>query len=175
MLSAQAFAQLTKEDIRDILMLENNYRMEDPAAEVNNLYEKYLEVISYKPEDLLEGLGLSALSGVGLGAYESHTFGYTNTGWMPKFLQNWYNSSPHVDGEPVYTLFSWPQVWREVDYASDRAAYEELKLFFKQKWYWALLVHWIVKNTVATMVRDKFKHDNFMYSFKLDLVFALPK
>lgn len=169
-----SYAQMSKEEVITILSMEEYNGVNNPN-EVDMIYERYLDLVSYKPNDLLQGIGYSALSGVGLGAVESSEFGYTKSGWLPTFLKNWYNSSPRCGGEPMYQLFGWQEVWREVDYASDRAAYESLKLFFGGKWYYALIVHWLVKNTFATVVRDKFKYDQYLYSFKLDLLFSLSK
>jgi len=169
-----SYAQMSKDEVITILSLEE-YNGIGNANEVDIIYERYLNMVSYKPNDLLQGIGYSALSGVSLGAVESSEFGYTKSGWLPSFLKDWYNNSPHSGGEPMYQIFGWQEVWREIDYASDRAAYESLKLFFGGKWYFALLAHWLVKNTFATVVRDKFKYDKFTYSFKLDLLFSLSK
>jgi hypothetical protein len=168
--SSVCFSQITKDDIREVLILEGYRDGVELQAQADLLYASYLDKVSYRISDLAEGAGYSFLSGLGLGAYESRTFGYKHTSWMPGFMQTWYKASPAIGGEPDYTLLSWEQVWREVDYASDRAAYTKLKIFFHNKWYLALLTHWIIKNTAATMVRDKMKYDRFFYSFKFDLV-----
>jgi hypothetical protein len=169
-----SYAQMTKEEVFTVLSLEE-YSGTNNAKEIDVIYERYLNLVSYKPNELLEGLGYSALSGIGLGSVESSEYGYQKSGWLPVFLKDWYNNSPRGDGAPMYQLFGWQEVWREVDYASDRAAYESLKLFFGGKWYYAMLVHWVIKNTFATIVRDKFKYDQYLYSFKFDLLFSLSK
>jgi len=168
-----SFSQITKNDIREVLILQGYREGTELQARTDLLYDTYLDKISYQGADLASGIGLSFLSGIGLGAYESHVFGYSNTSWMPGFMENWYKGTPFNYGQADYTLFSWEQVWREVDYASDRGAYDKLKIFFKEKWYFALLTHWIVKNTAATMIRDKMKYDRFFYSFKFDLVIPI--
>lgn len=173
--SGIAYCQITKDDIKEVLILQGFREGAELQAQTEFLYENYLEKVSFKSKDLLEGAGLSFLSGIGLGAYESHAFGYKNISWMPEFMQKWYTSSPNFRGEPDYTFLSWEQVWREVDYAADRAAYDKLKVFFKNKWYFALLTHWVIKNTAATLVRDKMKYDKFFYSFKFDLVIPIFK
>lgn len=175
LLSSIGFSQITKDDIKEVLILQGYRDGAELQAQTEFLYEHYLDKVSFKAKDLLEGFGLSFLSGVGLGAYESHAFGYKNTNWMPEFMEKWYNSSPNLTGEANYTILSWEQVWREVDYASDRAAYEKLNTFFKNKWYFALVTHWIIKNTAATLVRDKMKYNRFFYSFKFDLVLPIFK
>jgi hypothetical protein len=174
LISSALYAQMTRDEVLTILSLEE-YNGVNNENEVDIIYQKYLDMVSYKPNDLLTGIGYSALSGVGLGAVESSEFGYQKSAWLPKILKNWFDSSPRIGGQPMYQIFGWQEVWREVDYASDRAAYESFKLFFGGKWYYALLVHWLVKNTFATVVRDKFKYDNYLYSFKLDLLFSISK
>ena len=169
-----SYAQMTKEEVLTVLSLEN-YNGGNNIKDLDIIYERYLNLISYKPIDFIRGIGFSALSGIGEGAMESNEFGYTKSGWLPGFLKDWYISSPFNNGNPDYQIFGWQNIWREVDYASDREAYETLKLFFRGTWYYALLVHWMVKNTFATIVRDKFRYDNFLFSFQFDLVISIKK
>lgn len=173
--SSLVFCQITKDDIREVLILQGFRDGAELQAQTEFLYQTYLDKVSFRTNDLLQGVGLSFLSGIGLGAYESHTFGYKHISWMPEFMQKWYSSSQNLTGEPNYAMLSWEQVWREVDYASDRAAYDKLNTFFRNRWYFALLAHWIIKNTAATLIRDKMKYDKFFYSFKFDLVFPFAK
>jgi len=175
LLSSVCFAQISKDDIKEVLILQGYRDGAELQARTDLLYDSYMDKVSYKTSDLLKGFGLSFLSGIGLGAYESHTFGYKHVSWMPDFMQQWYNKSPNFTGEPDYSFLSWEEVWREVDYASDRAAYEKLNIFFRNQWYYALITHWIIKNTAATLIRDKMKYDKFFYSFKFDFIFSLPK
>lgn len=164
------YSQMSRQEVLSILSLEDYSQVQDPEMQLDNIYNRYLDQISYKVPDLLEGIGFSVLSGISLGAYESNNIGYKYSGWLPKPLRDWYNNSLRQGNwAPDYRLFSWQMVWREIDYASDRSAYESLKLFFRGKWYWALLAHWIIKNTFATIVRDRFKHDEFFYSFEFSL------
>ena len=166
-----SYAQMTREEVLTVLSLENYDGVNNTQA-VDMIYENYLNLVSYKPNDLLQGIGYSALSGVGEGAVESNEFGYTKSGWLPGFLKEWYDSSPVNNGNPDYQILGWQNVWREVDYASDREAYESLKLFFRGQWYYALALHWIIKNTFATIIRDKFKYNNFLFSFRFDFIIS---
>jgi hypothetical protein len=165
---------MSKDEVFSVLNLEGANNLKT-SGDWELLYNKYLDLVSYKPDDLLQGFGYSALSGIGEGAVESNEFGYTKFGWLPGFLKKWYNSSPDNFGNPNYKLFSWQQVWREVDYASDREAYESFKLFFRGNWFYALLLHYLIKNTFATVVRDKFKYNNYLFSFRFDLIISIRK
>ncbi len=164
---------MSKTEVRKILVLEGLDNSDNFEAHVDRIYDKYLDRISFKPEDLLGGLGYSILSGICLGTYESHVFGYQNSSWLPGFLKSWYNTSPRGSGMPMYGLFNIQTIAREGDYISDRNAYEVWKRFFKGQWYWALLAHWLVKNTFATIIRDKFKHDQMFYSFRIDFLISV--
>lgn len=158
--------QLTRENIKEVLVLQEE---KDIDAVAENLYRRWVEINSWQTDDLLTGIGLSSLSGLALGAHESYTFGYQHTGWLPGFMQHWYGWRVNTDAVFVKS-FTWQKTFREVDYITDRMAFGKLKKFFKQKWYFAYAVHWVVKNTFATLIRDKFKHDRFFYSFQLDLI-----
>jgi hypothetical protein len=161
-------AQVTQEQIKEVLILQGE---QNSDAVSHLLYEKQITMNSYQTPDLLEGIGFSAASGVSLGAFESNAFNYTHDQWLPKFMQQWYEWNLNTD-MVLGKIFMWQKVWREVDYATDRAAYSRLKKYFAGKWFIAFPIHWIVKNTFATMIRDKMKHDRFFYSFDFD--FVLP-
>jgi hypothetical protein len=167
-------AQMSKEEVLSLLTLEDSDSIKT-ISQVDIIYERYLDFVSYQPNDLLHGIGYSALSGIGEGAVESNEFGYTNSGWLPVFLKRWYDDSPGNFGNANYNLFGWQEIWREVDYASDRAAYQSLKLFFKGKWYYALVLHWLIKNTFATIIRDKFRYNNYLFSFRFDFIISFRR
>ncbi len=168
-------AQMTKNEVRKVLILEGMWNTENFETHVDKLYGKYLDRISFKTTDLMQGVGYSILSGISLGTYESHIFGYKNSDWLPGFLKSWYNDSPRIGSEPVYGIFNIQTIAHEVDYLSDRIAYEKWKRFYRGKWYWALLTHWVIKNTFATLIRDKFKHNDLFYSFRIDFVVSISK
>lgn len=171
-----SFGQITKDDIKDVLLLQGLNDYTEIEAQSQLLYEQYIEKVSYNFSDLAEGFGYSVLSGISLGAHESNSFGYRNTGWMPKFMRDWYESTQGVYSNTVFgDMFTWREVWKQVDYIADRNAYQSLNKFFEQKWYLALITHWVVKNTFATMIRDKMKHNKLFYSWNVNFVFALPK
>ncbi|MBI9070753.1 MAG: hypothetical protein JEY94_04105 [Melioribacteraceae bacterium] len=175
-LSLTLQAQVTKSDIRDLLVLQGFSDLAEIEAQTSVIYDSYLDKISYNFGDLLAGVGYSALSGVSLGAHEAHQFGYKKIDWMPKFMQDWYKSSDRALPQSVFgDFFNWREVFKQFDYVADRNAYESLNTFFKQKWYFSLVTHWVVKNTFATIMRDQMKHEQPFYSWKIDFVMALPK
>ena len=168
-------AQLTKQQIEEVLLLQNKNKIEI-IVESEYLMDKYLA----QRDPWIDGssaFGFSFLSGTALGAHESFTFGYKNSEWMSTSLENWYNWRPQTDA--VFgKAFSWQKIWRDVDYAADRAAWNKWKQTWKVKTFWswetlgAFGSHFVVKNTFATFVRDKMKHNNWWYSWKIDLLFG---
>lgn len=168
LLDCLLYAQVRKDDIKEILMLQN-ISEEDLDAQTNLLYDQFTEKVSFRLSDLLDGALYSSLSGLSLGAYESNTFGYKNSGWLPKPLHDWYNSRMGYKAD--YNLLSWQFFFREADAVTDRLAYDKFLRFFKNKWYFAIISHWIVKNTFATMTRDQFRFGKPFYSFQLSLIF----
>lgn len=177
LLSIAAFGQsLTKSDIETVLKLQGVYGQELIEHQTDLIYERYLDQHS----ELVDGLaafGLSTLSGVSLGFHESFTFGYKNSGWIPGFMKDWYLYRPNTDAVFGKAL-SWQKIWRDVDYAADRAGWNKWKAVWRVEKFlsWntlgAFATHFTVKNTFATMVRDRFKHDRFFYSFQFDLIFG---
>lgn len=169
--ACNSYAQLTKADIKEVLILQGS---QAPEYESIVLYRKYLEQQD-NTLTLISGIIGSAVSGVALGSHESFTFGYKESGWLPDFLEDWYNYRPNTDAVFGKTL-TWQKVWRDVDYASDRYAYNKWKLlyraedFFSWQTLLAYITHWTVKNTFTTLIRDKFKHNEFFYSFEGSLV-----
>ena len=171
--SLPAYPQVSQQDIRDLLIVQGNHNFTDLDAKSELIYNRLLDIKSYKFNDFMYAAGMSALSGIGQGAYESDTFdGYNDIDWMPGFLQKWFVNSKLPLKESNYKLFNWQMIFRETDYICDRIAYEKLNVFFKNQWYWAYLVHWIIKNTFATIVRDTFLSNHPFQSFKLN--FILP-
>lgn len=133
-----------------------------------------LELELHKP-NLWEAIVWSSSSGISLGAHESRTFNYTNTAWLPGFIEDWYNYKVNTDA--VFgKIFTWQKIFRDLDYATDRKAWESWKLVCNVKkvvsWQFleAFVFHWAIKNTFATLIRDKFKHGQFFYSFDFSLI-----
>jgi len=165
---ASLFAQVSQEQIKEVLVLQGS---QTPDAESLILYQTQGDRFSYRTLDLLNGLLLSACSGVSLGAHESADFGYTHDEWLPKFAQHYYEWRPVTDN--IFgKVLTWQKVFRETDYYADRKSYQALKKYFNNA-YIAYPVYWIVKNTFATLIRDKFKQDQWFYSF--DIHFILPE
>lgn len=168
------YAQISKQDIRDLLIVQGNIDITEIEVRSEYIYNQLLDKKSFKFNDFIYAFGMSALSGIGQGAYESNNFGgYDQIDWMPESLQKWYMNSTLKGKEPNYKLFNWQMVFRETDYICDRIAYEKLNVFFKNQWYWAFLVNWVVKNTFATITRDQFLSDRPFQSFRLDLVIPI--
>ena len=136
--------------------------------------DDYDRLQSYKIRDLTEGLMLSALSGISFGAHEAYAFNFRYSGWLgDNVLKDWYNWRPKT--EAVFgRIFTWHKVWRELDYYSFNKGYEKINRYFGNKWYITYPLIWIVRNTFATMIRDKFKTDNWFYSFDIELFFSIP-
>lgn len=154
--SALSFAQLTKENIKEILALQGTQVTANIDEQADYLYERYIENTSYKTKDAVTGFGQSILSGISMGAHQCKTAGYTNTGWMPKFMQDWYGVTKKTD-EVFGKSLTWQKIWRESDYVNDRNGYNDLNRFFGDKWYLTLASHLLVKNTAAALLRAKMR------------------
>lgn len=168
-------AQITQDQIRTILELQG-FPKSYIEAESEILFNKYIEASRYEADDLFIAVGWSALAGIALGSHESFTFGYTNTKWLPGFVADWYNWRPNT--EAVFgKIFTWQKVWRDVDYSTTIGGYNKFKKFYgvKEFWSWETFYTYmsifIVKNTFATFIRDKFKHGNAFYSWDFNLIF----
>lgn len=162
---------LDKDVIKKVLELQ---RIQNSEAVSEILYKQYIAETSYNIGDMLIGTLYSSISGASQGLYESANYGYTNIGWMPKFLQTWYNYRPNTDA--VFgKVLTWQKNFREADYIADRAGYKRFNKFFAGKWYIAYPVHWVLKSTAATIFRAKMKHDNWTYDFNPEIIFALPE
>lgn len=162
---------LTQDNIREVLILQGNIY---PEYESLILYDKYLGQQN-NANALISAFVGSAVSGVALGSHESFTFGYKEVGWLPGFMQDWYKWKPQT--EAVFgKSFTWQKIFRDIDYVSDRYAWNKWKMVFKVKEFfsWQALLayasHWTTKNLFATFIRDKFKHDTFFYSFEGSLI-----
>jgi hypothetical protein len=165
------FAQVSQEQIKEVLELQGFKDSENLDQFSQLLYKKQVESGSYRTLDLLNGIMLSACSGVSLGAHESADFGYKNDKWLPKFAQTYFEWRPVTDN--IFgKVLTWQKVFRETDYYADRKSYQALKKYFNSA-YIAYPVYWIIKNTFATLIRDKFKYDKWFYSF--DIHFVLPE
>jgi hypothetical protein len=170
-LSTSLLAQVSQNDIKDILMLQGKSDIEC-EVESKELYNKFLDLHAYQTEDLLLGVGLSAASGAALGFYESNAFGYKKTAWMPEFMEDWYYKSMNHRTDGVFAkTFDWQKVFRNIDYITTIAGYNTLERYFAGKWYYAYAVYWISKNITSTLVRDKMKYDNWLYSYNVELIF----
>jgi len=169
--------ELTKDQIQLVLELQGNIDKDaiPPATEL--LYSRYLDRETFDVPALASAISLSSLSGVSLGFHESYTFGYTNDKWLPGFVQDWYEWRPETDAVFGKT-FTFQKVFRDIDYISDRSAWNNWKKVWNVKKFWswgtlgAFVTHFTVKNTFATFVRDKMKHDDFLYSWQVELFFG---
>lgn len=163
--SSYQIAQITKDDVKIVLELSGC----NDESKIEKVWQCYKELSSNNKDDLLKGLGFSALSGIALGAYESSVFNYSHSEFLPGLMRNWYENRITSDGVFDKSL-TWQKVWREVDYSTDRTAYNYFQKFFGDKWYLAIMSHWILKNTFATIIRDKMHYNEFFYSFSLKLL-----
>lgn len=150
-LSSFANAQITKDNIKQLLIVQG---VDNPDVQAENLYNQYTDNKQFDMFQLNKALGESALSGISMGLYQSRNACYQNVSWMPKFMQNWYSTTIQTD--KIYgKSLTWQKIWREADYMSDRQAYEDLNRFFDGKWYFAAITHLFVKNLTGAMIRNK--------------------
>jgi len=170
-------AQVTKSDVKEVLEVYMDYVNSGICElEVEKVYDLYMEKQQFNTQTGINAALWSTAAGVSLGAYEAYLFGYTKTQWLPKPIAEYYKWRPQTDAVYGKSL-TWHKIFRSIDYSSDRAAFNNWKRFFGVKSFlsWnqlaAYLVHFTVKNTAATIVRDKFKFNEAFHSFDMDLVF----
>ncbi|MGE5499938.1 MAG: hypothetical protein ACM3Q2_17830 [Syntrophothermus sp.] len=171
--------QITQDDIRIFLMIQNsNLTGDSLKAQSEMLYGKFMKHISYRFADAAEGALFSVISGISMGANESNVIrnSYGHYSWMPKIFQDWYNMAPRErPGVPDYHPLSWQFFFREIDMAAEIRAYYQWLRFFRNEWYLALLTHWIIKNTFATIIRDLFRYGKPFYSFDISMLLPSGK
>lgn len=176
LLNCLVFAQISKDAIKTILILQGISQNIDEETEI--LFDKYIDFTKHDKNDLFIACGWAVLSGIALGNHESTTFGYSNSSWLPDFAEKWYNWKPQTDAVLGKT-FTWQKVWRDIDYASNIAGYNKFKRFYGVKKFLSLetlysyLSMFLVKNTFASFIRNKFKHNKFFYSWDLNLLLTL--
>ena len=153
LITSVSFAQVTQDNIKQLLVIQG---VDNPNAQAEYLYNRYTETKQHSLLELGQAISESALSGISMGLHQSRTAGYTNTGWMPKFMQDWYSSTVKTDNVYGKSL-TWQKIFREADYMSDRLAYEDLDRYFNGKWYLAALTHLLVKNISGMMVRNEMR------------------
>jgi len=170
-------AQVTKNDVKEILDLYGKYIHTGMCElEYEKVYEMYITQEKYDINIFYKGFTSSTLSGISLGAYESYLFNYKHSEWLPKPLENWYNWRPQTDAVFGKSL-TWHKIFRATDYSFDRTAFNNWKKFYGVETFWswnqlaAYLTHFTVKNTFATIIRDKFKYNEVFHSFDFDLIF----
>lgn len=167
------FPQIKLNDIEQLLLLQGKSK-EEAKLEAVYLYNKFEQ--QNKPNIFTTTL-YSSLSGFSLGFHESYTFGYKYYKWLPKFMQTWYEWRPNTD--LVFgKIFTFQKVFRDIDYAFDRIGWNNWKKIYNVKniisfnTLLAFITHTGIKYTMATMIRDRMKHDKWFYSFDIELVFG---
>jgi hypothetical protein len=158
--NAVSFAQLSRDDIKEILLIQGNPLSKNLDAAADELYEKYTGETSFRKEDLATGVEYSIASGLFMGFHQSKTANYESTEWLPLFLRKWYGIKPRTD-EVLGKSASWQKIWREADYTTDRMAYTQWERYYGGSWYYSVLTHWLVKNTVASLIRHRMKYGTF--------------
>ena len=146
-------AQVSKNDIKELLLVQGINNVDQKASDLFNAYYSSTDT---KLQDWGMAAGESAVSGICMGLNQSRTAGYKNTSWMPGFVQDWYQQSFASD-VVLSKAFTWQKVWRDMDYATDRMAYEDLKRLFKNDSYKAAAVQFVVKNIAAALIRNEMK------------------
>lgn len=187
---AQDISTMSKSDLKEVigtvsyLMIKEGlisadsngvlYSKLKSKIEIEQFCEKvritFVEASQYHTRDLLIGMGESSLSGIGLGMLESHAFGYRYPHLGPGALRDYLLMNQA--GDAVFTKF-WhsAKVGRSLNDIFDRAGYNRLRKFYGDKWFWAYLTHFVVKNTTATFYRDWAKYGDLTYSYQIDLWF----
>lgn len=161
LLSTISFAQLSKEDIKEILIIQGGDESAYMDEQVNDLYEKYSEKHSYQTTDLAMAVGYTAASGFSQGSYESYTYSYDNTSWMPGFMQDWY--AKRVTGDEIFgPSLTFHKIMRSADYMSDRLAYNQYKRYFNGNPLLATAAQFVVKSFTRYMTLNKFRTGSFL-------------
>lgn len=146
-------AQVTRDDIKELLAVQGAKNIDENA---DKLYEAYTSSLEFDATDWSRSAGESALSGLSMAMHQSRTAGYKNISWMPGFMQDWYKISFATDNVYGKSL-TWQKIWREMDYTTDRIAFDEMRRLFKNNYWEAVIAHFLVKNLTAFMVRNEFK------------------
>ena len=153
-LTSNLFAQLTRDDVREILIIQGEVTQQNLEEQTEAVYSRYNERNSYRTTTLLNAVSLSFSSGFSMGLHQSHTALYNRTEWMPGFMQDWFASRKDVDG--VFSLGGQAnKVFRDFDYVTDRMAYNEFNRYFGNNWIYTYLSHTLLKNVTAYAVRHR--------------------
>lgn len=132
-------------------------------------YPEYIDLFAFERKDALLGALYSSISGIGLGLLESHAFGYQypgldKDGWLHEYL------TMKTGGDQLIKLWHPNKVGRGMNDIFDRQAYKKWEKFFGKKWYLTYIVHFMVKNSVASIYRGWAKYDKpfFYYDLEID-------
>lgn len=158
--SSFLYPQLSKEDIRDILIIQGASSKDVLERSTEQLYSAYLQKTNYNITYALAASFESIGSGMFMGLHQSSNARYNNTGWLPPFMSNWYKSS--FSSDMVFSkTFTAQKVFRELDYITDRQAYSHWQRFFGNKWFLALPVHWLLKNISGELIRHRMQYGRY--------------
>ena len=146
-------AQVTRDDIKELLAVQGVNNINERA---DKLFEAYNSSLDVEAIAWGKAAGESAFSGICMAMHQSRTAGYNNVSWMPGVLQDWYKVSFATDNVYGKSL-TWQKIWREMDYTSDRIAFDEIRRLFKNNYFEAVIAHFLVKNITAALVRNEFK------------------
>lgn len=154
------YGQLTKDEIKEILVLQGNDNGEFLQEQTDDLYERYKSSSGFNSSTLVTALSYSALSGISKGSHESYSLNYKNSSWMPSFMKDWYDK--RVSGDEIFgPSLTWHKVWRDVDYATDRMAYSSFKRYFNGNAYYATAAQFFVKQISSYMIKQKMRTGRF--------------
>lgn len=144
---------------------------EDQAQSLyDKYYNDYLDLYAFNSRDAYLGALYSSLSGIGLGLLESHAFGYKypgldQDGWLQNYL------TMYTGGDYLIKFYHPNKVGRGMNDIFDRRAYVKWTKFFGSKWYWTYIVHFMLKNSVASIYRGWAKYDKPFYYYEIDVDF----
>lgn len=125
--------------------------------------------LAYDNLDLAKAVGGSFISGLGLGAKESHDYGY---GWdglsETNSFRKW--ATMNTAGNAWMKIGHFDKVARSVYMFGDRYGWNKWIRYFGGNWVWAYLAHFAIQNSTAGLVRNFAKHGTpFYWNIEFDL------
>lgn len=154
----------------NLIAVDSNGYFYSKIGDMNLLYAKFMvkynAIFSHHSEDLYYGIGYAMVAGIGLGIQESHDFGYKYPGLGDNFIKRWLTMN--TSGDQVIKIWHPNKVGREIDNLFDQDSYYRLKKYFGGGFILPYIVHFLAKNTIASIYRSWAKYDKPFNDFRLD-------
>lgn len=185
LLSTLSFAQIPEEDMQEYTLLtlkiaqkENLFKVdsgkvkavytqEDIKAVTQKYLEEYANLTKFRTKDVIYGSLWAISAGIGEGFYESAIFYPHNNNfpsWMNKYLQ-W-----DINSDQIFCkIFTAQKIFRDLDYTSNSRAYARLRRFYNSG-ILAYLHNFVVRSTVASIIRSQAKYGTPWHDFSFDLL-----